>query len=125
MRMLTGEGYRIIVISNQAGINRGAMTEADLALIHDKMTAEAEAAGARIDAIYYCPHDWDEGCDCRKPRPGMLHQAQRDWHLDLTRTLFIGDDERDGEAAEAVGCPFELVTDQRSLLDIVREQIPA
>ena len=56
--------------------------------------------------IYYCPHDWDEGCDCRKPRPGMLFQAQREFDLDLTRTPFIGDDERDGQAADAAGCPF-------------------
>ena len=124
LRRLTEAGYRIIVVSNQAGINRGAMTEDDLAAVHRKMMAEIEAAGGRVDAIYHCPHDWDEGCDCRKPKPGMLHQAQREWHLDLTRTLFVGDDERDGEAAEAAGCPFELVTHQRSLLDIVAGIVP-
>jgi len=123
MARLTGGGYRIIVISNQAGINRGAMTEDDLAAVHAKMIADAEAAGARIDAIYHCPHDWDEGCDCRKPKPGMLFRAQREWHLDLTRTPFIGDDERDGEAAEAAGSPFELVTPNRHLLDIVGEML--
>ena len=73
------------------------------------MRAEAAAAGGRIDAIYHCPHDWDEGCACRKPRPGMLFQAQRDHHLDLTRTFFVGDDERDGQAAAAAGAPFVLV----------------
>jgi D-glycero-D-manno-heptose 1,7-bisphosphate phosphatase len=123
MARLSGAGYRIIVISNQAGINRGAMTEDDLAAVHAKMTAEADAAGARIDAIYHCPHDWDEGCDCRKPKPGMLFRAQREWHLDLTRTPFIGDDERDGKAAEAAGCPFELATPNRALLDIVGETL--
>lgn len=121
---LTRAGYRILVVSNQAGINRGAMTEDDLAAVHRKMMAEIEAAGGRVDAIYHCPHDWDEGCDCRKPKPGMLNQAQREWHLDLTRTLFVGDDERDGEAAEAAGCPFDLVTHQRSLLDIVAGIVP-
>jgi D-glycero-D-manno-heptose 1,7-bisphosphate phosphatase len=124
LKRLTDAGYRIIVVSNQAGINRGAMTEDDLAAVHRKMMAEIEAAGGTIDAIYHCPHDWDEGCDCRKPKPGMLNQAQREWHLDLTRTLFVGDDERDGEAAEAAGCPFELVTHQRSLLDIVAGIVP-
>jgi len=124
LRRLNEANYKIIIVSNQAGINRGAMTEDDLAAVHRKMMAEIEAAGGRVDAIYHCPHDWDEGCDCRKPKPGMLNQAQREWHLDLTRTIFVGDDERDGEAAEAAGCPFELVTHQRSLLDIVAGIVP-
>jgi D-glycero-D-manno-heptose 1,7-bisphosphate phosphatase len=96
------------------------MTEEDLAAIHRKMTSEVEQAGGRIDAVYYCPHDWDEGCDCRKPAPGMLFQAQRDLDLDLTRTPFIGDDERDAQAAEAAGCPSLLVSEGTSLLDCVR-----
>ncbi len=123
MRRLTDVGYRIIVVSNQAGIGRGVMSEEDLAAVHEKMTGEAREAGARIDAIYYCPHDWDAGCECRKPKPGLLHQAQREWHLDLTRTLFIGDDERDGQAAAAAGCPFEMATAERALLDIVQDKV--
>lgn len=119
---LTKAGWRVVVVSNQAGINRGAMTEDDLTAVHARMTAEIEAAGGRIAAIYHCPHDWDEDCDCRKPKPGMLFRAQRDFHLDLTRTPFVGDDERDGIAADAAGCPFELVTPERSLLDIVRQR---
>jgi D-glycero-D-manno-heptose 1,7-bisphosphate phosphatase len=119
LRLLHQTGRRVILVSNQAGINRGALTEDDLERIHASMRRDVEAAGGRIDAIYHCPHDWDEGCECRKPRPGMLHQAQRDFHLDLTRTPFIGDDDRDGEAARAAGCPFEQVTDDHSLLDIV------
>ena len=74
------------------------------------MEAEAEEAGGKIEAIYYCPHDWNDGCECRKPKPGMLFQAQREFNLDLTRTLFIGDDERDAQAAEAAGCPSSLVS---------------
>ena len=64
-------------------------------------------------------------CDCRKPRPGLLFQAQRDFHLDLTRTPFIGDDERDAEAATAAGCPSLLVSDHVSLLDLVQRITPA
>ncbi len=119
LRRLRETGHRVIVVSNQAGINRGALTAEDLEAIHASMRRDVEAAGGRIDAIYHCPHDWDEGCECRKPRPGMLFQAQRDFHLDLTRTPYVGDDDRDGEAAEAAGCPFEQVTDDHSLLDIV------
>jgi histidinol-phosphate phosphatase family protein len=118
LERFTAAGYRIVVVTNQAGINRGAMTEADLAAVHARMQGEAAAAGACIDAIYHCPHDWDEGCDCRKPKPGMLFAAQRDLHLDLTRTWFIGDDERDGQAAAAAGCPFALVAGSMSLADV-------
>ena len=121
LRVLKASGYKVIVISNQAGIARGVMSEASLTDIHDRMTFDIREAGGEIEAMYYCPHGWDEGCKCRKPSPGMLYQAQRDHHLDLSRTCFIGDDERDAEAAEAAGCPWQLVSQDRSLVDIVRE----
>jgi histidinol-phosphate phosphatase family protein len=116
IRLLSEANYQILVVSNQAGVARGALTMDDLSTIHDTMQADIEAAGGHIDAIYVCPHHWDEGCRCRKPAPGMLVDAQRDFHLDLTRTHFFGDDERDGEAADAAGSLFELVTDERDLL---------
>jgi len=118
LRRFREAGYRIIVVSNQAGVARGALTEADLNRINDQMIAEANQAGGGIDAIYCCLHDWDEGCECRKPRPGMLFQAQREHDLDLTRTWFIGDDERDAQAADAACCPSRLVTEQVTLLEI-------
>jgi len=121
MRLLRDAGYRVIIASNQPGIGRGVMSEADLAAVHDRMQKEVVQAGGRIDAIYHCPHNWDEGCDCRKPKPGLLYRAQRDFHLDLTRTPFIGDDERDAAAAAEAECPFHRVTDARSLLDITRQ----
>jgi len=123
LRALNLAGFKVIVVSNQAGINRGAMTEKDLHDIHMRMVAEVEQAGGRIDAIYFCPHDWDEGCECRKPKPGMLFQAQHDFNLDLSRTVFIGDDERDAQAAEAAGCIPALVSEKRTLTDIVTEVI--
>lgn len=123
LRLLTGSGYRILVVTNQAGVARGALSEDELAAIHRRMAREAAAAGGRIDAVYYCPHDWDEGCDCRKPSPGLLHRAQRDFHLDLSRVVFVGDDERDAEAAAAAGCPSVLVSDRRTLLDVAAELV--
>ena len=120
LRLLKESGYRVMVISNQPGIARGALSEAALADIHERMTAEAQEAGGDIHSVYYCPHDWDEGCECRKPRPGLLFQAQRDFSLDLSRTYFIGDDERDGQAAGAAGSPSLLVSDEVSLLDYAR-----
>lgn len=120
LKLLKEADYRVIVISNQAGISRGMMTEADLIEIHRRMTREATRAGGEIAAIYYCPHHWEEGCDCRKPKPGMLFQAHRDFNLDLGQTWFIGDDERDLQAADAAGCPSMLVTEDRPLLSLVR-----
>ena len=123
LHLLKEAGYQVIIVSNQAGIARGFMREADLMDIHERMKAEVVEADGQIDAIYYCPHGWDEGCDCRKPKPGMLYQAQRDFSLDLSRTYFIGDDERDGQAADAAGCPCVLVSDEVSLLDVARKLV--
>jgi histidinol-phosphate phosphatase family protein len=120
LQLLNRAGYRTIIASNQPGIGRGLMSEADLEAVHGRMMREITQAGGRVDGIYYCPHDWEQGCDCRKPKPGLLYQAQRDFHLDLTRTPFIGDDERDEAAALAAECPFLRVSDTHSLLDISR-----
>jgi histidinol-phosphate phosphatase family protein len=121
LRLLNRAGHRIIVATNQPGVARGVLTEVQLKSIHASMQKEAAKAGGRIDAIYHCPHNWNDGCDCRKPKPGLLYQAQRDFHLDLTRTAFVGDDERDEAAAAAAGCPFHRVSPSRSLLDISRQ----
>ena len=116
LKLLRESGFRVIVVSNQAGIARGAMTAEDLAAIHRRMSREAALAGGAIEAFYVCAHDWDEGCECRKPKPGMLFQAQREFQLDLSRTVFLGDDERDEEAARAAGCLFMRVSEQTPLI---------
>jgi D-glycero-D-manno-heptose 1,7-bisphosphate phosphatase len=119
IKLLKSNGYIVIIVSNQAGIARGAMTENDLKSIHENMLSELRKKGGDIDRIYYCPHGWDDGCECRKPKPGMLFQAQRDFHIDLTRTFFIGDDERDVQAGQAAGCRTLLVNGDNSLLKLV------
>jgi D-glycero-D-manno-heptose 1,7-bisphosphate phosphatase len=125
LRLLNAGGYRVIVVSNQAGIGRGMLSEDAVLRIHERMVAEASRAGGQIDAVYYCPHDWDEGCECRKPSPGLLFRAQREHSLNLSRTFFVGDDERDAQAADAAGCPSILVSDGVSLMDIVRTLLGA
>ena len=117
LALLHRNGYRVVVVSNQAGVNRGAMSSDDLDRVNGRMTEDAERAGGAIDAVYYCPHDWEEGCSCRKPKPGMLFQAQHDLQLDLSRTPYIGDDERDAEAAHAANMPYLAVDAHHSLLD--------
>ncbi len=108
-------GYQIFLVSNQPGIARGCMTEKQLELIHEKMQRELQQAGGSIDGIYYCPHNWDEGCDCRKPKPGLFYQAQKEHSLNLRECIMIGDDERDLQAAQAAGCQGILVDDQYTL----------
>ena len=85
--------------------------------IHFKMSEEAREGGGDITAIYHCLHGWDDNCDCRKPRPGMLLQAQKDFALNLHKTPFIGDDSRDQQAANAVDSPFYYVNESVSLQD--------
>ena len=119
LKTLADSGHRIIIVTNQAGIARQLMTPDQLAALHLWMTGEIVRAGGRVDAIYCCTHGWDEGCDCRKPQPGMLFQAQHDFDLNLRRAVFIGDDDRDRSAADAAGVTYEMVTADRSLADIV------
>jgi histidinol-phosphate phosphatase family protein len=121
--LLKKNGYQVIIVTNQAGIARGFMTSDDLEDIHLKMQLDLEEFSGSIDKIYHCPHGWDDNCDCRKPKPGMLFQAQRDFHLDLSKLYFVGDDERDVIAGEAAGMKTFLVSDTYSLLDFVKDKI--
>lgn len=124
IRLLKEAGYRVFLVSNQPGIARGNLTEDVLKKIHGKMQKELQQeTGYQIDAIYYCPHNWNEGCECRKPRPGMLYQAQKDYNLNLTECILIGDDERDIEAGKAAGCKTYQVTTDKNLLQIVKEMV--
>lgn len=118
IKILNSLGYKIYVISNQPGIARGVMTENDLKIIHKKMQQELKKLGAKIDGIYYCPHGWNDGCDCRKPKPGLLYKASRDHFIDLTKTILIGDDKRDKDAGDIAGCKTILVNKRRNLLRI-------
>ncbi len=123
VKRLNEAGYLVILISNQPGIARGRLTEEMLQSIHDKMILDLADAGAHMDKIYYCPHNWDEGCECRKPKPGMLYQAQKDFSLNLCTGYLIGDDERDIEAGNAAGCHSILINDEYTVLDAVRDII--
>lgn len=120
IELLTGNHYDIYLITNQAGIARGMMTEQDLQKIHKNLAEKLEKHHAKINGIYYCPHGWNEGCECRKPKPGMFFQAAREHHLDLTKAIFIGDDERDRQTGDAAGCKTILVTPEHNLLQIVK-----
>lgn len=119
LKLLTQNGYDIHIVTNQRGIARGMMSEHDLKVIHERLREELEKHDAKISQIYYCPHGSDNGCECRKPKPGLLFQAAREHNLNLTKAVFIGDDERDLQAGDAAGCKTVLVEPGKDLLQIV------
>lgn len=119
IRKLNNAGYFIIIISNQAGIAQGIMTENDFKNIQCKVSSDLSEFGARIDAVYYCPHGWNDGCKCRKPQPGMLYQAQKDFSINLTECYLIGDDERDIITAHNANMKGILVSDHYTLANAV------
>lgn len=100
---LTNAGHRIIVCTNQAGIARGMVSQSTVEAIHSRMVAEIAQAGGAIERVYYCPHGKEESCLCRKPRPGMLLQAQHELKIDMNDAILIGDSISDIQAALAVG----------------------
>jgi D-glycero-D-manno-heptose 1,7-bisphosphate phosphatase len=110
IRLANQAGFLVVVATNQSGVARGLFDEALVQAVNRQMVARAQEAGARIDAVYVCPHHPREGappfrmdCDCRKPRPGMLLQAAREHHIDLSASWMIGDSLVDLEAAAAAG----------------------
>ena len=109
IRELSERGYRIIVITNQSGIGRGLYSEEDVADIHSKMVSEVSKAGGTIDAVYYCPHHPDAGCECRKPKPGMLMRAAREHNIELSNAYLVGDFPTDIEVGQRVGATAFLV----------------
>jgi len=109
IQRLLKEDIPIIVISNQAGIGKGLVSDATVQEINRRLVTQTSVAGRKISAVYYCPHRVEDGCQCRKPKPGMLLKAAADWDLDLTRCYMVGDAISDIEAGAAVGCTTFLV----------------
>jgi D-glycero-D-manno-heptose 1,7-bisphosphate phosphatase len=116
VRRINDSGRKVIIVTNQSGVARGMFDEAQLRVIHDHFRELFRVEGARIDAIYYCPHHPTEGdskyrveCECRKPGAGLLYLAQRDLNLSLTDSIVIGDRYHDVEMAHRVGARGVLV----------------
>lgn len=106
---LNRAGFRVIVATNQSGIARGLYDLDMLDQIHEKMMRELAAVGGYVEEIFFCPHHPEEGCPCRKPKPGMLHAISQKYTLSLPDIFFIGDSSADMGAAEAAGCKPILV----------------
>jgi D-sedoheptulose 7-phosphate isomerase len=103
IKRLNDAGFLVIVVTNQSGVGRGYFTESKLSEIHDKMRSDLARDGAKLDAIYFCPHLPEEGCECRKPNIGMVLQAMMDFDIDLSTSFVVGDSEREMELARRIG----------------------
>lgn len=106
---LNHAGYRVVIATNQSGVGRGLFGMAELDAIHQKLHAALARLGGQLDGIYFCPHGPDDGCSCRKPRPGLLQEVAARQGIELTGVPAIGDSLRDLEAARAVGATPILV----------------
>ena len=132
IKMINQSGYLAIVVSNQPVIARGEVTWDELHEIHKKMETLLGKDGAYIDSIYICPHHPDKGfegerpeykfeCDCRKPKPGLLLQAAKDFNIDLSQSIMIGDSERDVEAGKNAGCKDSVLIETNMANSLLKQ----
>ena len=131
--LLNRASFRVIVVSNQRCVAKGLVTTGQLDAMHQQMCRELGAVGAKIDGVYYCPHEEQPPCSCRKPEPGMLFTAADEHEVDLTSSWMIGDSEKDVEAGRSAGCRTARILrpsttangtadlNARSLLEVVRQ----
>ena len=125
--LLKQMGYFVAVVTNQSGVARGMYTEHDVKVLHDFMQAQLADLYTGIDVFYYCPHLPDANlakyaldCDCRKPKPGMIIKAIKEYNLSREGSFLIGDKERDIKAAVAAGVAGYLYT-EGSLLEFTKQ----
>jgi histidinol-phosphate phosphatase family protein len=108
IRKFNEADYRVFVVTNQRGIAKNELTLRDLEKIHEHMWSELKKEDAHIDGIYFCPHD-ENSCECRKPKPGMLYQAMKEYDLDIKNSWMIGNSEKDILAGKSAGCKTILI----------------
>lgn len=126
---LDGAGFQVIIISNQRCVAKGLLTMGELDSIHQRMCKDLAAAGAIVAGGYYCPHDLEPPCACRKPAPGMLLTAARDHDIDLAASWMIGDSEIDVQAGSSAGCRTVRILEshepRHSVADYFADSLPS
>jgi D-glycero-D-manno-heptose 1,7-bisphosphate phosphatase len=127
---LNQEGWHVVLATNQPGIGRGLIDMTSLNAIHARMNTELARLGGRIDAVFFCPHAPEDGCDCRKPQPGLIVQIGERFGIDLARVPAVGDSLRDLQATRSAGAqPHLVLTGKAAALgagevEQMRQQIP-
>jgi D-glycero-D-manno-heptose 1,7-bisphosphate phosphatase len=121
LKTLRDRGYLLIVATNQGGLAKGWYSENELAKMHGRLKEEYQKHGIVITDIFYCPHhpDFTGDCDCRKPKPGLLLQGIEKYNIDPAKSYFIGDRERDMEAATAAGVKGILIDSNQPLSEVL------
>ena len=122
---LNQDGYNVVLATNQSGVGRNLLDIATLCAIHDQMHLALAHAGARVEAVFYCPHGQDAGCNCRKPKPGMFEDIAHRFNVDLTDVPCVGDSLRDLQAAAAVGAQPILVLTGKGMQTKAAGGLPA
>lgn len=121
LKILKKKGIKVIVASNQGGVNRGIYTQEELDKVTGLMLKEIRKSGADIEEVFYCTHIDEDNCDCRKPKPGMLEEAAKKYSIDLKKAYFIGDDKKDVLAGKKAGCKTVLVLSGKSSRESVKD----
>ena len=111
LRQLSAAGYRLVVVTNQQGMGLGYFDMDALIAVNQRVLKEIGSSGVNISRIYFCPHAQGEGCHCRKPLPGMIERACRDFEANPAECVLIGDTEADEEAAAAAGVKSQIVNE--------------
>lgn len=124
MKLLSKEGFEFIVITNQAGVARKMIHESELDNIHQNMIHELKQNGIKVIDVYVCKHHWEENCSCRKPNPGMFYRASDEWLFRLDQVIYIGDDNRDCQAAYNAGCKSIFIGDDSEIKNLSLEARP-
>lgn len=109
LKILKEKNVKVIVASNQGGVNKGFYAQERLNEINDLMLKEIKTRGGEVEEAFYCIHKDEDNCDCRKPKPGMLKAAAKKYGVDPKETYFIGDDKKDIIAGRLFGCKTVLV----------------
>jgi len=104
IRNLTVSGFATILITNQSAVNRRLISHTELQTIHTRMKTALKRRDGHIQDIFFCPHRPDERCACRKPKPGLIHQAQSKYRIDLSQSFMVGDNAKDIKCARNAGC---------------------
>jgi histidinol-phosphate phosphatase family protein len=118
VRRINELGLLAVVVTNQSGIRRGLLTEADLGAVNEELRRQIALDGGRIDAIYACPHQPEDACACRKPGTLLFEKACRDHRIDPTRSFVVGDRGYDIEAARRIGARGVLLRNDVGLADV-------
>lgn len=121
IKALTDNGYEIVLVSNQAGVNKGYYSRAELDEVNSRMLSKIKSSGGRIAKTYYCVHQDSDNCDCRKPKTGLLKKAEKELKVSARDAFFIGDARVDVEAAKRARMKAVLVLSGKTDLEDVAE----